>query len=62
MKELTVEKLAAMLYESFEKDKWGDMDPYWFKEVAEPVEDSDHAEDVKGLREVLQRVVDKLNA
>lgn len=58
---LTVEKLATLLFESFEEDSWGDVDPYLFKEVAEPVEDSDHQRDADGLREVLQRVVDRLN-
>lgn len=59
---LTVERLAKLLSDSFEEDSWGDIDPYLFKEVVEPIEDSDHAEDAQGLREVLQRVVDALNA
>lgn len=62
MEKLTVEGLAALLFESFEQDSWGDVDPYLFSEVAEPVEDSDHAKDAADLRQVLQRVVDKLNA
>lgn len=58
---ITVEELAGLLDESFEEDNWGDIDPYLFREVIKPVKDSDHAEDVGALRQVLQRVVDKLN-
>lgn len=61
MAKLTVEHLAKLLSDSFEEDFWGDMDPYWLKEVVEPVEDSYHAEDAEALRQVLQRVVDKIN-
>lgn len=59
---LTVEKLAKALLDSFEADQWGDIDPYLFNEVLEPVEDSDHAKDAEALRVVLQRAVDVLNA
>jgi hypothetical protein len=58
---LTAEKLAKILDEEFEQDNWGDIDPYLFKEVVKPVKDSDHADDAEALREVLERVVKRLN-
>ena len=58
---LTVGRLAQLLSESFELDGWGNIDPYLFEEVIEPVEDSDHAEEAQALRESLQRVVNTLN-
>lgn len=61
MAKLTVGRLAKLLSDSFEEDGWGDMDPYWLKEVVTPIEDSDHAKEAEALREVLQRVVDKIN-
>ncbi len=58
---LTVEQLASALRDAFNADGWGDIDPYLFREVVEPVEDSDHAEDAEALRATLQRAVDTLN-
>ena len=57
---ITVKQLAQALSEAFETDDWGDVDPYLFKEVVDPVADSDHAADVTALRSTLQRAVDKL--
>ncbi len=59
--QLTVKQLATALCDAFHDDGWGDIDPYLFDEVIEPVEDSDHAEDAEALRVTLQRAVDKLN-
>lgn len=58
---LSVDRLAKALLDNFELDSWGDIDPYLFNEVIEPVEDSDHADDAEALRAVLQRTVDTLN-
>lgn len=60
-KPLTVKELSAILSASFNQDSWGVIDPYLFEEVVEGVDDSDHQEDVDGLKQVLQRVVDELN-
>jgi hypothetical protein len=56
----TVKELAQALAEAFEADGWGDVDPYLFKEVVEPIGDSEHAADAEALGRTLQLVVKKL--
>lgn len=58
-----VQKLAAILFEEFERDAWGDVDPHLFGMVADGLEDSDDdaAEDAAELKKVLKRVVKRLN-
>lgn len=63
-------RLAALLYEEFERDQWGDVDPYLFAMVAdgridgvdadgEPL-DEDLADGARGVHEVLARVCARL--
>lgn len=62
---ITAEDLARMLHEEFERDSWGNVDPYLFEAVAGSVADPtlldpqecDHAEGTIALREMLRRVV-----
>ena len=55
---LEVKKLARIMHEEFERDGWGDIDPFLFKLVVDCEDDED--DDVMGLRSVLERVVKRL--
>lgn len=56
---LTVERLGKILAEEFERDQWGDIDPFYFEY---PAKKNDHAadDDARGVYEVLERVVARL--
>mgnify|MGYP001599056953 CR=1 FL=1 len=56
-KTMTSEHLAKILYEEFERDGWGDIDPYLFRYVFEGDTDAEYAADMK---RVLDRVVARL--
>jgi hypothetical protein len=58
MKSITVKGLGLILYEEFHRDAWGTVDPFYFKD---PPGLDDIDTDMRGLREVLQRVVERLN-
>jgi hypothetical protein len=59
---ITAERLATLLTEEFEKEDWGDIDPYWFTCACFPPDfDQDNYEDVEALRGILQRVAWRLN-
>jgi len=59
---LTAQKLGALLYEEFERDDWGDVDPGMFANAFDGGDevDEDYARDTAGLRRVLARVVRRL--
>ena len=54
---MTSEQLAKILYEEFERDGWGDIDPYLFCCVSEGVTDVEYA---AGMKSALDRVVVRL--
>lgn len=56
MKNLTTERLAAILSEELEADDWGDIDPFIFKLIAA----REGGQYVPDMREVLDRVVRRL--
>lgn len=53
---LTPEKLGKILYEEFDHDKWGTIDPFYFKSVPKVGDGTD----MDGIFEVLERVVERL--
>lgn len=53
-KNLTVKELGNILFEEFERDQWGDIDPYYFKNPSK--EDGEMS-----TYEVLDRVVKRIN-
>lgn len=58
--ELTVKRLAEILYEELDLDGWGDIDPYWILGVAK--NDPEYGDiEVPALKLVLERVVARLN-
>lgn len=59
---ITKEGLARVLYEEFERDAWGDIDPYLFYRVSKPEPEDGNDDDVAGMEAVLERVVARLNA
>jgi len=66
---LTAKKLARILYEEFERDTWGDIDPQLFELVVNGIPDDpdddideDLEQDVERLEEVLVRVIQRLTA
>lgn len=61
---ISAEQLAFLLYEELDRDQWGDVDPYLFKHIVlrrdlDPEPDDNDA-DAAALRQVLTRVVDRL--
>ena len=50
--------LATILAEEFERDRWGDVDPYWFRAVVEEDMECEYARD---LRKVMERVAERIN-
>lgn len=58
-KALTVERLAQVLFEEFEKDNWDELYPTYFGHLE--AADGDEQEIINGLKKVLGRVVDRLN-
>ena len=67
---IDVKKLAGILFEEFERDGWGDIDPILFGIVAdgnthgedrdEEDRDEDQEEDAQGMEKVLGRVIGRL--
>lgn len=67
---ITARKLAGLLFEEFEKDAWGDIDPVLFGIVAdgnthgEDRDDEDRDEDLEtdaqGLEAILERVIKRM--
>ena len=59
----TAQRLAEILGEEFERDAWGDVDPYLFRVLAEghELDGEEMKRDVEGLKDVLERVADRLN-
>lgn len=54
---MDAEMLARILHEELEKDGWGDIDPYLFKEVSESGgAKAQMSEDAYALEDVLARV------
>jgi hypothetical protein len=58
-KPLTAERLGKLLHDEFERDTWGDISPFYFKNP--PKLDAPGEEDHRGLYEVLDRVAKRLN-
>lgn len=58
-KPLTVEELSKILYDECERDSWGSIDPFYFKNPPKFNESS--AEEMGGLYELLDRVVSRIN-
>lgn len=56
---ITVQQLAKILFEEFERDYWGDIDPFLFSRVADG--DPAAAGYTRDLVEVLDKVVARLN-
>jgi hypothetical protein len=56
-KMLTAEELGALLFEEFERDDWGMIDPGAF---ANP-QGAETKGEMRGLKEVLERVTDRIN-
>lgn len=70
MKSISIQTLAKLLAEELHRDHWGDIDPGLFGIVSDvelgeisesELEGFDNVEDVNGLRNVLKRVVTRLN-
>lgn len=59
MKRPTPKQLAAAFHVELDKDGWGDIDPWLFREIVEDKED-DWDEDAKSLFDVLTRVIARL--
>lgn len=65
---MTIHDLARILHEEFDRDAWGDIDPYLFEGLAKSLEDpslldpdeTDQAEEIEGLSEVLERVLARI--
>lgn len=58
-KPITVKGLGKILREEFDRDSWGTVDPFYFKNP--PKFDPDAGQEMGGLYEVLDRVVNRLN-
>jgi hypothetical protein len=54
---ITVEELGRILHEEFDADNWGLIDPLAF----DPDGDFGEGGDYEGVKEVLERAVDRLN-
>jgi len=59
-----IKALAAAIYKELEKDGWGEIDPYWFKMIAEGdleniEDDDDEAYYAKELGQILDRAFTK---
>jgi hypothetical protein len=60
---ITTKQLARILHEEFDRDGWGDIDPYLFKVVGagKDDEDDDDFNNAEDLREVLERATARIN-
>jgi len=54
---ITVKGLGKLLYEEFDRDNWGSIDPFAFKTL--PKSNTD--DEMHGIYEVLERVIKRLN-
>lgn len=54
---ISAQTLAKLLYEEFERNDWGDIDPWLFKYVAE--DKLNEAADARALCDVLRRVLER---
>lgn len=67
-KAFTPEELARILQEEFDRDSWGDIDPYLFKIVADGTagknedgeQDEESLRDETGMKEVLARAARRI--
>lgn len=57
----TSEILGEILAEEFDRDHWGDIDPYLFRPRPEDWKEHDQADDWAAMYEVLARVCGRLN-
>lgn len=58
---LNAKTLARILYEEFDRDGWGDINPSYFGVVAQEIDpEDDNAEEQVALDQVLIRVVRRL--
>ena len=61
---MDAKQLAKILFEEFEQDGWGDINPYLFKQVASgeytTPEDGGPTRDEGGMEEVLTRAAAKI--
>ena len=59
VKPITVNELGRILYEEFERDLWGDVDPDAFKNPRRTSESKN--DEMAGLYEVLERAANRIN-
>lgn len=57
---ITAKELGQILYEEFERDEWGDVDPFYFKDPPKASEEG-NLNRMGGLYEVLDRSAKRLN-
>jgi len=58
---ITTQEFAQILSEEFDRDNWGDINPYLFQHIAYPPdEEDDNDEEAQNLKEVLVRVLARL--
>ena len=59
MKRITAKQLGVILYDEFERDAWGMVDPYYFKN---PLKSNEKlfSGDMAGLYEVLERAAARI--
>lgn len=65
MRRVTAERLARLMAEELARDCWGDIDPHWFKMVADGSAHDPYnhcRESASELGQVLGRVAERLNA
>lgn len=60
---LNAKTLAKILFEEFDRDDWGDINPSYFEAIAQGIDpkgDDDNVEEQIALDQVLRRVVKRL--
>lgn len=63
MKTLTAKALAQALHHELEADGWGDIDPWWIKEIADGDDpEHDEQEEIRALYVAFAKAAQKLNA
>lgn len=59
---MNAKRLAQILDEEFQRDSWGDLDPWLFKIVAGSQDaEEEEEENANALREVMERVASRIN-